>query len=85
MATLAVERCLLDSLADLIPPEGVWKLEPDKLAQIAAEPEDGRQLRTTLRAQIVALDDVISTCRRHMRKSDDGEMHARVRIRLPLY
>ena len=66
-ALLIVEACLLNNLTELFEPEQSWSMDATRLAEIAAEPEEARTERTQAQAQHVALESVISTCRRYER------------------
>lgn len=65
VATLAVERCLLDDLPDLIALDDVAGLDDDRLSIIGCEPLEAQEERSRARAQASALEEVIRTCRRH--------------------
>ncbi|KAK3675827.1 hypothetical protein LTR78_004468 [Recurvomyces mirabilis] len=66
-ALLVVEACLLNNLNNVFEPEQAWNMDPVRLAEVAAEPEEARAERIQARAQRVALESVISTCKKYER------------------
>ena len=62
MPSLAIERHLLDSLQDIIPPGDAYTMDADRISRIASEPPEAQRSRAEAEAQKAALEDVISIC-----------------------
>ncbi|KAK4565352.1 hypothetical protein LTR86_003969 [Recurvomyces mirabilis] len=73
-ALLVVEACLLNNLNNVFEPEQAWNMDAVRLAEVAAEPEEARAERTQARAQRVALESVISTCRKYERPLEVADL-----------
>lgn len=67
-AMLGVEACLLDDLTSLFAQDKCWDMAQEKVADLAAEPAESLEERKRTQAQLVVLEDVIRTCRRHVRQ-----------------
>lgn len=81
--TLAVERCLLGDLPDIVALDDIAGLDDVELATIGAEPAAAHDERAKANAQSVALEDVIRTCRRHTSVSSYKTMHALPQVQSP--
>ena len=74
IAALAVERCLLYDLPDIMDPEKAWTMSDEEVAAVAAEDEEARVSRHRLYSQKVALEDTIRICKRQARdRPVDGQ------------
>ena len=68
VATLGIEQCLLNHLANLIPPNKVHSMDDEMIAELAAEPPEIEQERSKAEAQAAALEDVIRICEGYARR-----------------
>ncbi|KAM0493934.1 hypothetical protein ACHAP8_008958 [Fusarium lateritium] len=63
--SLAIERCLIYSLPDILTPTEVNNLTDDQLEELAAERPETTSRRTLLNAEIKVLQDGLKTCRKY--------------------
>ncbi|WPH01260.1 interferon-induced gtp-binding protein mx [Acrodontium crateriforme] len=66
IATLAIERQLLNSLPGLFTPTLVATLSKERLEMLANEPEQAKKQRETTKREIEALKEVIWVCKNHI-------------------
>lgn len=72
VATLAIERCLLSDLPDLISPNHITELSDEQLLALGSEPPQAREDRARAIAQAEALTAVIKVCKRHAGENPAG-------------
>ena len=77
IATLGVEKCVLDDMPGIMSPEMVWTLSDEDVAKVAAEDEEAKSRRHKLRAQVLALEETIRICKRQARTRHVDGQYAR--------
>ncbi|KAM0230478.1 hypothetical protein ACHAPO_009243 [Fusarium lateritium] len=70
--SLAIERCLIYSLPDILTPTEVNNLTDDQLEELAAERPETTSRRTLLNAEIKVLQDGLKTCRKYRPRTVAG-------------
>ncbi|KAH7625526.1 P-loop containing nucleoside triphosphate hydrolase protein [Sordaria sp. MPI-SDFR-AT-0083] len=73
VATQVIEDKLVGALHTILTSVSVFQMTPEKVAQIAGEPEDSRQERETLTRQLEVLQNGIETCKRFVNLRIHGD------------